>query len=119
MPNLTLHYSPNLEGAGADRVLAAVNAAASESGLFDEADIKTRAAAYDAWKVGTQDAPRGFLHLEVAMSARPQGVEKALSQSLADALQRTVSIPPGVTVQLCVEILHVETATYVKRVLGL
>jgi 5-carboxymethyl-2-hydroxymuconate isomerase len=114
-----LQFSSNLEGALDDGVLAAINLAASESDLFDELDIKTRAIAFDRWQVGTASRERGFLHLVVAMAPRSAALEGSLSKALADALERSVRMPQGVCVQLCVEIVHVDTGTYVKRTSGL
>lgn len=116
MPNLNLHFSANLADRVNEKMLEAVNAAAAT--LFDEVDIKTRAQAFSQFRIGTAHMPRGFLHLIVAMSARSQEIEHRLSVLLADAMEQCLVPSTPMEVQLCVEIVHVETTSYVKRLLN-
>ncbi|MDO8299853.1 5-carboxymethyl-2-hydroxymuconate Delta-isomerase [Lacisediminimonas sp.] len=115
MPHLTAQYTSNLRGLDIPAILARINQTVTESGLFSEADIKSRAVPLDAFKVGVSAQPRAFFHLVVAMSALGDSVERQLAQSLADALDDLVFGTPGVETQICVEIIHVRSSTYVKQ----
>lgn len=118
MPNLTLTHSANIPDAAGEHVLLAVNRAAAASGLFDEADIKTRVTPAGPSLIGTADLQRGFVHLTVGMSPRPAADEKRLADVLADALQQSIRKPPDLALQVCVEVQPVRMASYVKRVLS-
>ncbi len=115
MPHLTAQYTSNLRDLDIPGILERINRTATGSGLFNEADIKSRAVAIDAFKVGVGAQPRAFFHLVVAMSALGDGLEQQLAQSLADALGDLVISPPGIETQICVEIIHVRPSTYVKQ----
>ena len=95
----------------------ALNQAALASGLFDDQDIKTRALICDHFVVGTVPENRGFVHLVVAMIARPEHVERSLSEALGDALQEALAGIRKISFQICVEVTHVDATSYVKRVL--
>jgi len=115
MPHLTAQYTANLRDMDIPAILERINQVATESGLFSEADIKSRAVPLDAFKVGVSAQLRAFFHLVVAMSALGDSVERQLAQSLADALDDLVIGAPGVETQICVEVIHVHTSTYVKQ----
>lgn len=118
MPHLTLQYTINLVGADAAALLTAINRAAVASGLFEPGDIKTRAIPLSLFQNGLPEDSSGFVHLSVAMAEREAQQEKALAAALADAVQESLPKNPGVSLQLCVEIVHVDTTRYVKRTLA-
>ncbi len=116
MPHITLQYTANLPELNVSQTLRRVNEAACQSGLFEEGDVKSRAIQLQSFIVGTAQDERAFLHLTVAMSPRGSQLERAMAevlvQVLEDALVRSRS---GISTQACVEVIHVDTSTYVKR----
>ena len=62
MPHLTLEYTRNLTGFNPSKALNAINEAMFDSGLFSEADIKSRALACEQFCIGVEAAPRAFAH---------------------------------------------------------
>ncbi|CAN5563041.1 hypothetical protein BH09PSE5_BH09PSE5_10920 [soil metagenome] len=117
MPHLTLQYTTNIDGIEPASLLRAMNAAAVASTLFDAADVKSRAVALQQFQNGLEGDRSGFVHVTIAMSTRSHDEEKALSKAVADALEETLPNPLNTDLQLCVEIVHVDTSTYVKRLL--
>ena len=101
MPHLTLDYSPNLPGFDPAAALAAINQAAVASGLLDEADIKSRAVACAHFQVGLQTTP---------------AQRKELAELLLAALNATVDRKNGLKIQLSVETVEIDRASYAKEI---
>ena len=117
MPHLTLDYSPNLPGFDPAAALAAINQAAVASGLFDEADIKSRAIACAHFQVGLQPTGRAFAHLRAALLAgRSPAQRKELADRLLAALNATVDRKNGLKIQLSVETVEIDRASYAKEI---
>lgn len=134
MPHLTLEYSANLAtlapAFNPAAALAAINRAAFASGLFGEADIKSRALACEQFCIGVEAAPRAFAHLRVALLSGRSGEERRqLAAQLLAALKATVdgengqnsgqdSAPvSGGEIQLSVETCDLDRPSYAKDVL--
>ena len=139
MPHLTLEYSANLATLAPTfnpaAALAAINRAAFASGLFGEADIKSRALACEQFCIGVEAAPRAFAHLRVALLSGRSGEERRqlaaqlLAAQLLAALKTTVngengqnSGPAGAPIsgseiQLSVETCDLDRPSYAKDVL--
>ena len=118
MPHLTLEFTNNLSGFDAQKALLHMNKALFGSGHFDEADIKSRAIAFDCFVIGTSPENRAFIHAKLAvLSNRPPAVRQALSAMLLQELSGLLPEQPGLHVQVCVEILEIERDTYSKNVL--
>lgn len=134
MPHLTLEYSANLATLAPTfnpaAALAAINRAAFASGLFGEADIKSRALACEQFCIGVEAAPRAFAHLRVALLSGRSGEERRqLAAQLLAALKTTVdgeneqnsgqdSAPAsGSEIQLSVETCDLDRPSYAKDVL--
>ena len=118
MPHLTLEYTRNLGDFDPAQALAALNEAMFDSGLFGEADIKSRAFAVDCHQVGVRDTPRGFAHVVVAMLAgRSDEERKALADSLLAALTPLVAGHLAGDVQLSVETTELHRPSYAKAAL--
>lgn len=116
MPHLTLEYSKNLDTFSASAALLDINRALLASGQFEEADIKSRAIALDCCQIGVQDLPRAFIHAKLAiLSGRSPEEKQRLSELSLQALADSAALPPGVEVQLCVEIQEIDRASYGKR----
>ncbi len=130
MPHLTLEYSANLAtlapAFNPAAALAAINRAAFASGLFGEADIKSRALACEQFCIGVEAAPRAFAHLRVALLSGRSGEERRqLAAQLLTALKSTVDgqneqkpgLIPGGEIQLSVETCDLDRPSYAKDVL--
>lgn len=118
MPHLTLEYSRNLGLFSPSRALRAINEAAFDSGLFGEPDIKSRAQPFDTFQVGVRTALRGFVHVRIALLAGRSAEErKHLADAVLAALKTTISPPTGCEVQLSVETVELDRASYAKAVL--
>lgn len=134
MPHLTLEYSANLATLAPTfnpaAALAAINRAAFASGLFGEADIKSRALACEQFCIGVEAAPRAFAHLRVALLSGRSGEERRqLAAQLLAALKATVdgengqnsgqdSAPvSGGEIQLSVETCDLDRPSYAKDML--
>lgn len=117
MPHLTLEYTDNLTATLAADVLPRLNRVLLASGLFAEADIKSRALCLDRWCVGVEAAPRAFAHARLAILAgRPAEARRALSAGLLAALGAACVAPPGAELQLSVEVVDIDAASYAKEV---
>jgi 5-carboxymethyl-2-hydroxymuconate isomerase len=114
MPNLVLEYSANLD-LDVPRTLEAINAAVASCGVFADDDIKTRAAKFDDWRVGSEGRGDGFAHLKISMGPRDTAIEGAIADAAMHAMRETIGTRGGTHAQLCVEVLHVVMPPYRKR----
>ncbi len=116
MPHLTLEYTANLALAPA-AALGAINAAAFDTGLFGEADIKSRAYCVDDFRIGIQPLARAFAHVRIALlGGRSPEERKALADAVLAAMSATLQAPPGHELQLSVETVDLDRASYAKAV---
>ena len=119
MPHLTLEYSSNLASLGVNETLQALNQALAGCGQFEEADIKSRAQAFEHCVVGIAPQGRAFAHIKLAiLSGRSAEAKLALSQLLLQTLEQCLPPSPGLNVQLCAEILEIDRASYSKSVIA-
>ena len=66
-------------------------------------------------EIGTAPAQRGFVHVQLRLlSGRSDAVKKELSDAMAAVLHRLTPQPPGMLVQLSVEIADMDRASYYK-----
>lgn len=115
MPHLTLEYTSNLDRVDFERLLAELNLALVASNEFQEDHIKSRAVVLPIFKVGTSPEARGFVHAKLALlSGRSAAVKKQLSESLCRVLEQAGTWPRELHVQLCVEIVDIDRASYSK-----
>lgn len=115
MPHITVEYTRNLDGFDPAKVLAGVNRACLDSGLFSEADIKSRALALDCFAVGTASQERAFVHVRVALlTGRGSEERKALSGAVLAVLNSEVHAMGGMEVQLSVETVEIDRPSYAK-----
>lgn len=118
MPHLNLEYTANLAGFDPAAALVAINAACQASGLFGEADIKSRAVAWEHYRIGVKPLPRAFVHVRIALLAgRSDGERQALAERVLAALNATVDAPEGTELQLSVETVELDRPSYAKAVL--
>ena len=118
MPHLTLEYTRNLSHFDAQRALGVLNEVMFDSGLFGEADIKSRAQGLEVFQVGVRDTPRGFVHVQVAMLAgRSDDERKALTEALLAAVQSLLAGQAIGEVQVSVETVDLHRPSYAKAVI--
>lgn len=121
MPHLTLEYTDNLNDFDAPRALLAVNGALAASGLFADADIKSRAHRLSDYRIGTAEAERAFVHIRIALlGGRSEAQRKALADATLGALQeamgKALERKQGREIQLSVETVDIDPASYAKAV---
>jgi 5-carboxymethyl-2-hydroxymuconate isomerase len=121
MPHIHLEYSANLDRPqplDPQPLLAAINDACVGSGLFEEADVKSRVGACEHFRVGTEPSGRGFVHVRIALLAgRSAEQRQALAAAVLAAAQANLAVPSGLTVQLSVETTELDRPSYAKAVL--
>lgn len=117
MPHLTLEYTNNLPAFDQEEALLRLNRVLSDSGHFDEVDIKSRAVVLDRFVIGISPHRRAFVHVTLAlMSGRPAEVKSAMSKAVLQELQRIFPVSPDAHLQLCVEVVDINQDTYEKAV---
>ena len=116
MPHLHLSHTANL-AVDADAALAALNRVLLESGLFQAADIKSRAQVFEHYLVGADDRHTAYAHITLwLLSERSEAVRALLAQQLLAALQHSVG-RSATAVQLTVDIQEMARSVYAKAVL--
>ncbi len=119
MPHVTLEYTGNLPGFDAEAALGAINAAMHASGLFSEADIKSRARPLDAFRVGVSDTARAFVHVCIALlPGRTAEQRRQLAEAVLAALSARLAAPPGAELQVSVETIELDRPSYAKTTLS-
>lgn len=117
MPHFTLEHTTNLPALDAQALLHAANQALFASGQFGaEIDIKSRAIPLDTFAVGTAgDGLRGFIHAKLAiLSGRNAEIKRQLSEAVLAAIEANYSVPKHMDVQISVEIVDLDRASYAK-----
>lgn len=117
MPHLTLEYSQNLAPFPEAEVLHAVNATlCAHPEVAQESDLKTRTVPVASFAIGTQPERRAFVHAQLRLlSGRTPEAKQALSALVLQALRPLVPRPDGVAVQLSVEVVDMDRASYQKE----
>lgn len=117
MPHLILEYSGNLQPFPEAQTLTEINAAlCAHAEVPDELDMKTRFVLADSFEIGTAPNKRGFVHAQLRLlSGRSPESKQALSTLIAQVLRERTPKPPGVLVQLSVEIVDMDRASYTKE----
>ena len=117
MPHLTIEYSANLPHYPEAETLTALNAAlCAHPQVQDEADLKTRFIVADSFEIGIAPANRAFVHAQLRLLAgRTPEAKKELSDLIAAVLRERTPHPPGMLVQLSVEVVDMDRGSYVKE----
>lgn len=107
MPHLIVEYSVNLERhLDIPQVVAAVHAAALETGVFPIGAIRTRAEQGDVYAVADHHPDNAFIHMQAPMGKgrTPEVRQKAAEHLFATVKVETVeafaSRPPKLTLQI-------------------
>jgi 5-carboxymethyl-2-hydroxymuconate isomerase len=116
MPHMTVEYSSNLQGVDEGALMQALNdAVCGHPTVTDEADVKTRIAQLQHYRIGLNSAGRAFVHVELRlMAGRTAEVKKALSERIAAVLQAQIPAQPGLEVQLSADIVDMDRPSYFK-----
>lgn len=98
MPHLVIEYSEaDFDTVLVEQMMFAVHKGALASGLFGEADIKTRAYACSHGLVGGK--PGSFIHITVfLLSGRDQATQKQLATTLLDHMTAADFAPHSLSV---------------------
>lgn len=120
MPHLILEYTHDLvAGNPMAETLDDINASLIASGaILKESDLKSRIVVHDRVRVGTGRGARGFVHAQLRLlPGRTPEVRADLSQRIAAVLRARCPRPEGTLVQLSVEVVEMDRASYVKEAL--
>ena len=119
MPHLTLEYTENLGAFDAEAILLALNESLAASGHFTEVDIKSRCVRRDAFRVGTSNEPRAFVHATLAiLSGRTLDTRRALSERVLSVLKAHYGAPSRVHLQLSAQVVEIERESYAKAAIA-
>jgi len=117
MPHLTLEYTANLDGTPPTPALflnlhALLNAVA---GIRLE-NCKSRWRKVEAWTVGSGDTSSAFVHLDLRfLEGRPLEAQQAVGEGALEILKaHFLPEPPGLELQITVEVQEIRKATYFK-----
>jgi len=113
MPHCIVEYSEDVaKQVSIEELVEAVHLGALSSGLFDEYDIKTRAAVYACYRTGsTRDS---FVHVTVRLlSGRDDAQKQNLSKILLARIEPMLPSVASVGVEIC----DMHRDSYHKRVL--
>lgn len=116
MPHMYVEYSHNLQGIQEGALLEALNnAVCSHPSIPDEADVKTRIAQLQHYRIGLNTAGRAFAHVELRwMEGRSPEVKKEISDRIAAVLKTHIPAQSGLDVQLSVDVVDMEKPCYFK-----
>lgn len=120
MPHLIVEYTDNLPNFPELPMLDALNETIVASGqVQNEHDLKSRALRTARFRVGTDpSAARGFVHAELRLLAgRTPEIKRDLSDRIAAVLRAQTPQPPGMQVQLSVDIVDMDRGAYYKATL--
>lgn len=89
MPHLIVEYSANLErDIGIHELVAALHAAALETGVFPIGGIRTRAARRDVYAIADNDPDNSFIHVQARIGAgRPPEIRQKAAEHIFAALK--------------------------------
>ena len=107
MPHLIVEYSANLEAVlDIPRLVAAVHAAALETGVFPIGGIRTRAERRDVYRVADGHADNGFIHVQARIGSgrapelRQQAAEHIFAVVKAETARAFATCPLGLTFEI-------------------
>ncbi|WP_407305345.1 5-carboxymethyl-2-hydroxymuconate Delta-isomerase [Acinetobacter sp.] len=118
MPHIHLEYSDNIEHLEPKPILLALNQAMLDGAYIKAAnDVKSRAICQQDYVIGLGDASQGYLHAKVSLlTGRSVELQQEISQVLLTTLEQHLPQQSHIQVQICVEILEMQKATYAKKI---
>jgi 5-carboxymethyl-2-hydroxymuconate isomerase len=117
MPHLTLEYTANLSGTPPtpDLLLALHHLLKTVAGIRLE-NCKSRWREVEDWVVGPGDPDAAFVHLDMRfLEGKPLEIQQALGETALEVLASHFGPePPGIDLQITVEVREIRKATYFK-----
>ena len=119
MPHLNIEYSANLADAfDVPTALRRVNDVVLATGLFEPAQVKSRAIALEHFRIGNADEGEAMVHARIhVVTGRSLQVRQALAKSVVATLQSALGPVPGLIVQITAEVNEMDEAIYSKVVI--
>lgn len=121
MPHLVIELTENARlNCSPDELLDEANAALLASGQFQEQDIKSRCVRLDTYRQGVEAVDRAFVHARLSiLDGRDLAVRQSLGEALCAVLAEAVRpAADGQSVQVSVEVLEMERASYAKQIVS-
>ena len=119
MPHCVLEYSSNiLEKEKTKEALKAIHVALDKTGLFQLADIKSRAVEHHNFLIGDGDSSRAFVTLSLSiLSGRSDEVKKMLSSVCLEALKQVYTDSfKNLQFSLTVQIKEMDKNSYMREI---
>ena len=118
MPHLIVEYSANLErDVDIPRLVAAVHAAALETGVFPIGGIRTRAERRDVYAVADSHPDNGFIHVQarIGTGRAPEVRQKAAEHIFAAVKGETAKVFASRPLGLTFEIVEIDPVGSLKH----
>lgn len=118
MPHLIVEYSANLErDVDIPRLVAAVHAAALETGIFPIGGLRTRAERREIYAVADRDAENAFIHVQarIGMGRSPDLRQRAAEHIFAAVKAETAEAFAGRPLGLTFEIVEIDPVGSLKH----
>lgn len=118
MPHLIVEYSANLEpDVDIQRLVAAVHAAALETGVFPIGGIRTRAERRDIYRVADSHPDNAFIHVQarIGTGRTPEVRQKAAERIFATVKAETAKVFASRPLGLTFEIVEIDPVGSLKH----
>jgi 5-carboxymethyl-2-hydroxymuconate isomerase len=118
MPHLIVEYSANLErDIDISRLVAALHAAALETGVFPIGGIRTRAARREVYAIADSHADNGFIHVQarIGTGRSPEVRQKAAEHIFAALKTATAGVCAERPLGLTFEIVEIDPVGSLKH----
>jgi 5-carboxymethyl-2-hydroxymuconate isomerase len=118
MPHLIVEYSANLErDIDVSHLLAALHAAALETGVFPIGGIRTRAARREVYAIADSHADNGFIHVQarIGTGRSPEVRQKAAEHIFAALKTATAGVFAERPLGLTFEIVEIDPVGSLKH----
>ena len=119
MPHIHLEYSDNIENLETKPLLLALNQALLDGAYVASAnEVKGRAICQHNYVIGAGDASQAYVHAKVSLlTGRSVELQQEISQLLLTTLEQYLPKQSQLSLQICVEILEMQKATYSKKII--
>jgi 5-carboxymethyl-2-hydroxymuconate isomerase len=118
MPHLIVEYSANLEArVDITRLLAAIHAAALDTGIFPIGGLRTRAARRDVYRVADGHVDNAFVHVQARIGAgrTPEARQAAAERIFAALKLETAAAFTATPLGLTLEIVEIDPVGSLKH----
>lgn len=118
MPHIHLEYSANVENLAPQPLLLALNQALLDGAYVHSAnEVKSRTICQQDYVIGLGDESQAYVHAKVSLlTGRSVELQQEISQLLLSVLEQHLPKQSQVRLQICVEILEMQKATYSKKI---